>query len=84
MQNKKILKIEKEIQKTREKITEQQGRLKELEMQKTEAENLEIVQMVRSLHMTPAELSEFLAKGVIPDNESITENEYMEDMENEE
>lgn len=84
MTNKKVLKIEKEIQKTREKITEQQGKLKELEMQKTEAENLEIVQMVRSLHMTPAELSEFLAKGVIPDNESITENEYMEDMENEE
>ena len=84
MTNKKVLKIEKEIQKTREKITEQQNRLKELEMQKTEAENLEIVQMVRSLHMTPAELSEFLAKGVIPDNESITENEYMEDMENEE
>ena len=84
MQNKKVLKIEKEIQKTREKITEYQNKLKELEMQKTEAENLEIVQMVRSLHMTPAELSEFLAKGVIPDNESITENEYMEDMENEE
>ena len=84
MQNKKILKIEKEIQKTREKITEQQNKLKELEVQKTEAENLEIVQMVRSLHMTPAELSVFLAKGVIPDNESVTENEYMEDMENEE
>ena len=66
MQNKKILKIEKEIQKTREKITEQQNRLKELEMQKTEAENLEIVQMVRSLHMTPAKLEEFLAKGVSP------------------
>ena len=66
MTNKKVLKIEKEIQKTREKITEQQGKLKELEMQKTEAENLEIVQMVRSLHMTPAELEEFLAKGVIP------------------
>lgn len=84
MQNKKVLKIEKEIQKTREKITEQQNKLKELEMQKTEAENLEIVQMVRSLHMTPAELSVFLAKGVIPDNESVIENEYMEDMENEE
>lgn len=84
MANKRILKIEKEIQKTREKITEQQNKLKELEVQKTEAENLEIVQMVRSLHMTPAELSEFLAKGVIPDNESITENEYMEDMKNEE
>lgn len=84
MANKRILKIEKEIQRTREKITEQQNKLKELEVQKTEAENLEIVQMVRSLHMTPAELSEFLAKGAIPDEEAITENEYMEDMENEE
>ena len=83
MQNKKVLKIEKEIQKTREKITEQQGKLKELEMQKTEAENLEIVQMVRSLHMTPAELSVFLAKGMIPDTPA-SENESMEDMENEE
>ena len=83
MQNKKILKIEKEIQKTREKITEQQNRLKELEMQKTEAENLEIVQMVRSLHMTPAGLSVFLAKGVIPDAPA-DENEFMEDIENEE
>ena len=83
MTNKKVLKIEKEIQKTREKITEQQGKLKELEMQKTEAENLEIVQMVRSLHMTPAELSVFLAKGVILDAPA-NENEFMEDMENEE
>ena len=79
----KIERIDKEIQKTREKITEQQGKLKELEMQKTEAENLEIVQMVRSLHMTPAELSVFLAKGVIPDTPA-NENEFMEDMENEE
>lgn len=83
MLNKKILKIEKEIQKTREKIREQQNKLKGLEMQKTEAENLEIVQMVRSLHMTPAELSVFLAKGVIPDT-SASENESMEDLENEE
>ena len=83
MQNKKVLKIEKEIQKTREKITEYQNKLKELEMQKTEAENLEIVQMVRSLYMTPAELSVFLAKGVIPDTPA-SENESMEDMENEE
>ena len=84
MTNKKVLKIEKEIQKTREKITEYQNKLKELEMQKTEAENLEIVQMVRSLHMTPAELEEFLAKGVIPADMSADENEYMEDIENEE
>lgn len=84
MANRKILKIEKEIQKTREKITEYQNKLKGLEMQKTEAENLEIVQMVRSLHMTPAELSVFLAKGVIPDDMPVSENESMEDMENEE
>jgi len=84
MTNRKILKIENEIKKIREKITEQQGKLKELEMQKTEAENLEIVQMVRSLHMTPAELSVFLAKGVIPDDMPVSENESMEDMENEE
>lgn len=84
MTNKKILKIEKEIQKTREKIREQQNKLKELEMQKTETENLEIVQMVRSLHMTPAELEEFLAKGVIPADTPADENKYMEDMENEE
>ena len=83
MQNKKVLKIEKEIQKTREKITKQQNKLKELEMQKTEAENLEIVQMVRSLNMTPAELSVFLAKGMIPDAPA-DENEFMEDIENEE
>ena len=82
MTNKKVLKIEKEIQKTREKITEYQNKLKGLEMQKTEAENLEIVQMVRSLHMTPAELSVFLAKGVILDTPA-SENESMEDMENE-
>lgn len=84
MANRKILKIENEIKKTREKITEYQNKLKGLEMQKTEAENLEIVQMVRSLHMTPAELSVFLAKGIIPDDTPVSENEYMEDMENEE
>ena len=80
MANRKILKIENEIKKTREKITEYQNKLKGLEMQKTEAENLEIVQMVRSLHMTPAELEEFLVKGVIPVDMSADENEYMEDM----
>ena len=84
MANRKILKIENEIQKTREKITEYQNKLKELEMQKTAAENLEIVQMVRSLHMTPAELSVFLAKGVIPDDTPVSENVSMEDLENEE
>ena len=56
----KIERIDKEIAKTREKITEYQNRLRGLEAQKTEAENLQIVQMVRALRMTPAELSAFL------------------------
>ncbi len=41
----KIERIEKEITKTREKITEYQNKLKELEAQKTEAENLQIVSL---------------------------------------
>ena len=46
MAKNKIERIDQEIAKTREKIAEQQEKLKALEAQKTEAENLEIVQMV--------------------------------------
>ena len=66
MTNSKIDRIEKEMQKTREKITEYQNRLKELAMQKTEAENLQIVQLVRSMRLTPQELTAMLAGGGIP------------------
>ena len=53
----KIERIDKEIQKTREKITEYQNKLKGLEAQKTEAENLEIIQLVRAMRLTPQELT---------------------------
>ena len=56
----KLERIVAEIERTKETISKQQGRLRELEAQKTEAENLQIVQMVRALRMTPAELSNFL------------------------
>ena len=62
----KIERIDKEIAKTREKITEYQNKLKGLEAQKTEAENLEIVQLVRAMRMTPQELSAMLSGGTIP------------------
>ena len=62
----KIERIEKEIQKTREKITEYQNKLRGLEAQKTEAENLEIVQLVRAMRMTPQELNALLSGGGIP------------------
>ena len=66
MAKNKIERIDQEIAKTREKIAEQQERLKALEAQKTEAENLEIVQMVRALRMTPEQLSAMLSGGTLP------------------
>ena len=62
----KIERIDREITKTREKIAEYQEKLKTLEAQKTEAENLEIVQLVRAMRMTPQELSAMLSGGAIP------------------
>ena len=62
----KIERIDREIQKTREKITEYQNKLKGLEAQKTEAENLQIVQLVRAMKLTPQELNTMLSGGGIP------------------
>ena len=62
----KLDRIEKDIQKTKSKIVEYQKLLRELEAQKTEAENLQIVQLVRSVRMTPQELSALLSGGAIP------------------
>ena len=66
MAKNKIQRIDQEIARVREKIAEYQGKLKTLEAQKTEAENLEIVQMVRALRLTPDQLSVMLSSGVVP------------------
>ena len=66
MANNKIDRINKEIAKTRVKITEYQNKLKGLEAQKTEAENLEIVQLVRAMRLTPQELNAMLSGSGIP------------------
>ena len=85
MTNSKIDRIEKEMQKTREKITEYQNRLKELAAQKTEAENLQIVQLVRSMRLTPQELTAMFAGGGIPGIAPIpADYEEQEETENEE
>lgn len=47
--NPKIERVIKDIDKTKEKITEFQSRLRELEKQKTEFENIEIVEAVRGM-----------------------------------
>ena len=66
MAKNKIQRIDQEIAKVREKIAEYQDKLKTLEAQKTEAENLEIVQMVRALRMTPAQLNAMLSGRAVP------------------
>ena len=89
----KIERIDREIQKTREKITEYQNKLKGLEAQKTEAENLQIVQLVRAMKLTPQELNAMLSGGGIPGMEPAPDcgtgeaadyNEGQEDTEDEE
>ena len=72
------------IERIDEKIAEQQEKLKDLEAQKTEAENLEIVQMVRALRMTPAQLSAMLSGGMVPGRAVGSANPEQEEMTHEE
>ena len=63
-----VEKIRRDIEKTKEKISEQQKRLRALETQLTEEENLEIVRMVKAVKMDNRELTAFLkayASGLI-------------------
>lgn len=71
-------KIRKDIEKTREKIAEQQKRLRALEAQLTEEENLEIVRMVKAVRMDNRELTAFLrayASGMISLPDGMMERE---------
>ena len=52
----KSQKIQAEIDKVKAKISEQQARLKELEQKKQEAENTEIVDIVRGMSISLEEL----------------------------
>ena len=60
MANTKIERIDAEIQKARDRMAEYAARIRALEKQKTDEENVLIVQMVRKLRMTPADLERFL------------------------
>ncbi len=77
-----IQKIRNDIAKTKEKITEQQKRLRALEAQLAEEENLEIVRMVKAVHMGNKELTAFLrayASGMISLPEGMMEDAYNEE-----
>ena len=58
--NAKIERVNKDIDKAKEKISEFQAKLKEMERQKTELENTEIVEAVRSMDISFADLAELL------------------------
>ena len=64
--NPKIEKVEKEITKTKNKISELQEKLLGLEKQKTELENTDYVAVARSFRLTPEELAEFLKTRQVP------------------
>lgn len=85
MAKSKSERIAEEIVKIREKISELQEKLKILEAQKTEAENLEIVHMVRAVRMTPAQLNAMISGGAFTgampayiDSERQEEDDYEE------
>lgn len=58
--NAKIERVSKEIEKTKGKINEFQTRLRELEKQKTEFENMEIVEAVRGMDISLSDLAALL------------------------
>lgn len=62
---KRLSRIERDIERLKEKISEYQQQLKELESAKTEQENLQIIQLVRSMDMKPDEFAAFLRSGAL-------------------
>jgi len=59
--NQKITRITDEIEKTKEKLAGVMARLRELEKQKNELENAELVAVIRGMKATPEEFEAFLA-----------------------
>lgn len=72
--NPKIKKIDSEYEKNAAKITELQARQRELEKQRLELENLDIIGIVRNMGLTPDQLAA-LIQGVKP-NEKKEETDY--------
>lgn len=70
----KLKKIETDIERTRKKISTLNTKLKNLEQQKIEEINMQIVAIVRAENMTPNELKEFLKnKKTNPNNFIFTQ-----------
>ena len=76
---KKTSRIERDIERLKEKISEYQQQLKELEAAKTEQENLQIIQLVRSMNMKPDEFAAFLRSGALNAAPTVTPYHKQED-----
>ena len=83
MANTKLDRIERDIEKTRAKILEQQKKLKDLEAQKIEEENAQIVQMVKAVHLA-AFLSAYASGEITLPQPEATYPAEQEDNDNEE
>ena len=73
--------IDQEQERIRTKITELQKRHKELDGMRAEQENLQIVQIVRAMRLSPSELAAFLKRNAKKIEQPKIENQ--EDKENE-
>ena len=62
----RLEKIERDMEKAQERTREWQAKFKELDGQRTEAENTEIVAAIRAMKMTSNELRTFLKTGTLP------------------
>ena len=58
--NPRLQKTISEIEKTKIKVAELQTRLRELEVQRTDLENTEIITLFRSVDVAPHELADFI------------------------
>lgn len=75
--NAKIQRVMKEMEKTRDKIGVLQARLRDLEKQKTELENTEIISAVRGMDISLTELADMLkaASGQVGPNMTVQKKE---------
>ena len=74
--NPKIKKIDNEYEKNAAKITELQARQRELEKQRLERENLDIIGIVRNMGLTPDQLAALIQGARPTDMEKKEETDY--------
>ena len=68
----KLEKLKTELEKAKQRAAEWQARIKDIERQITEQENLEIIQAVRSVTASPEELQKIL--GMIQSMKELPQN----------